>query len=324
MKQYMINKRQYFILSFFLTRYLFLGVGFSVLVGLSKNSLLLASFLGMLLGYFLLYHIYKKGSIKKPLVVIISLCTLLTGILAITTLTGTFLLFDTPTLFIMSAFIIVLIYGSTKELKVTSRVSEIFFSFSIPIIIFGCSALMTLVNLYNLLPIFNASFWNFFKGIIAFAAMSLLPNLMLINYKDNLKFKDVSSGYILGSLLTILVIFFILGIYGSEFASIVRFPEYLILNKINIFNYISNVENILVMEWVFNLIIGGLICIKILIENLNIKLFATVIIFICLGTEFLLIRNYVNVLYYKRYFYCLAFILCLLSAIGKKKENQSN
>jgi len=61
MKQSMINKRQYFILSFYLTRVLFLGIGFSVLVGISKNSLIISSFLGMLLGYFLLYLFYKKG-----------------------------------------------------------------------------------------------------------------------------------------------------------------------------------------------------------------------------------------------------------------------
>ena len=61
MKQSMINKRQYIILSFYLTRVLFLGIGFSVMVGIGKNSLLIASVLGMLLGYFLLYLFYKKN-----------------------------------------------------------------------------------------------------------------------------------------------------------------------------------------------------------------------------------------------------------------------
>mgnify|MGYP005611374775 CR=1 FL=1 len=47
----MINKRQYIILSFFLTRALFLGGSFSLLVKLTKNSMLIAGSIGLLVGY---------------------------------------------------------------------------------------------------------------------------------------------------------------------------------------------------------------------------------------------------------------------------------
>lgn len=320
MKQYMISKRQYIILSFYLTRVLFLGIGFSVLVGIGKNSLIITSILGTLLGYFLLYLFYRKGSLSKASNVLISITTLTAGLLAITTLTGTYLLYDTPTLFIMIAFILVLVYGASKELKITSRVSELFFPISAIFIIFSLIVLISLVSLYNLLPIFNTSFKDFIKCIVVFTSTSLTPNLLLLNYKDNLKFKDVGKGYLLGSLLTILVMFFILSIYGSEFASIVRFPEYLILNKINLFNYVSNVENILVMEWVVNLIIGGLICVKVLIDNLNIYLVATILVLIVLGTEFLMIRNYVNVLIFKNGVYFVCALLIGISLLLKNKN----
>ncbi len=324
MKQYMINKRQYIILSFFLTRFLFLGVGFSSLINVSKNDLLISSFLGMLLGYFLLYLFYKKGSIGKTSSILISIATLTTGLLAITTLTGTYLLFDTPTIFIMGAFFVVLLYGSTKELKVVSRVSEIFYPFCLTMIIIGLLALIYLVNLYNLLPIFKTSLWVVIKGILIFAATSLMPNLLLLNYKDDLKFKDVGFGYILGCLITILTMFYILGIYGAEFAMTVRFPEYLILKKINIFNYISNIENILVMDWVVNLTIGGLICTKVLKENTNVYFFATILALIFLGNELILNKNYVNVLYYKNYFFMCCIGITLLSLIlGKKKVSET-
>ncbi|MDE5888866.1 MAG: GerAB/ArcD/ProY family transporter, partial [Bacilli bacterium] len=204
MKQSMINKRQYIILSFYLTRVLFLGIGFSILVGIGKNSLLIASILGMLLGYFLLYLFYKKGGLSKISNVLISITTLTASLLAITTLTGTYLLYDTPTLFIMGAFFLVLIYGASKELKITSRVSELFCPLSGLFIIFSLFALISLVSLYNLLPVFNTSFWEFLKCIIVFTATSLMPNLLLLNYKDDLKFKDVGRGYLLGAILTII------------------------------------------------------------------------------------------------------------------------
>ena len=59
----MITKRQYNILSFYLTRALFLGGGLSLLVSLSKNDILISSIIGMLLGYVLLYLFFKKGVI---------------------------------------------------------------------------------------------------------------------------------------------------------------------------------------------------------------------------------------------------------------------
>ena len=46
-----------------------------------------------------------------------------------------------------------------------------------------------------------------------------------------MKFKDISIGYVAASLLMILVLFFILGIYGYEFASYLRFPEYAIIKN---------------------------------------------------------------------------------------------
>ena len=323
MKQYMINKRQYIILSFFLTRFLFLGVGFSSLVNVCKNDLLICSFLGMLLGYFFLYLFYKKGSIGKLASILVSIATLVTGLLAITTLTGTYLLFDTPTVAIMGAFFVVLIYGVTKELKVVSRVSEIFYPFCLTMLVIGFLALLYLVSFYNFLPMFTTGLWTVIKETIIFAAMSLMPNLLILNYKDDLEFKDVGFGYIFGCVITIMTMFYILGIYGAEFAMTVRFPEYLILKKINIFNYISNIENILVMDWVVNLTIGGLICTKVLKENMNVYFFAVVMTLIFFGNEFLLNKDYVHVLFYKNNFYTVCLVITVLSLfLGKKKVSE--
>lgn len=317
----MINKRQYIILSFFLTRTMFLGGGFSLLVEVGKNNLLITSFLGMLLGYFLLYLFYKKKGISKVSWILISIWTLIIAILSNTTLASTYLLFQTPTLFIMLMFIIVLLYGSFKEVKVMGRLSELCIPFSFIVFFIAMLSLASLINLDNLLPLFNTSFFDFFRSIIIFTATSLLPNLLILNYQKDLKFKDIGLGYIVGSLSIMVVMFYILSVYGFEFASIVRFPEYLILKNISILNYISNIENILIMEWIMNVVLTGLICIKVLKENVNIYLFSTIILFIALGSEFLLNRNYVNVLYIKKYFYCISSLLILFSLVMKKSKN---
>ncbi len=318
----MINKRQYILLSFFLTKALFVGGGFSLIIGISKNNLLITAFLGMLLGYFLLYLFFRKGNINKLLCIIICLVVISLNTLADTTLTSTYLLYNTPTPFILIIFLLVLIYGASKDLKDIGRVSEICIPCSIFVYLIGPIALLSLVKLDNLLPLFNTTFIDFIKGILVFAGTSLLPNLLLINYKGDLKFKDISKGYLLGCFVLILVSFFILSIYGSEFASIVRFPEYLILKKIEFLGYLSNVENILVMEWIINLVICGLLAIKILRSYINnTYLFSILILGIFLVGEFILNSSYVNVLIVKNNFYYIFMILLGICLITKKSKN---
>ena len=101
----------------------------------------------------------------------------------------------------------------------------------------------------------------------------------------------------------------------------VRFPEFLILKKIDIMGYLSNIENVLVTEWMFNVLISSWVCVKVLRDNMNKRLFLIVILVLVFGSEILLNRNYVNVLYVKQYFYYIAFGLVLLSLVIKKRKS---
>lgn len=316
----MITKKQYIILSFYMTRALFLGGGLSMLVKLSGNDVLLIGILGILLGYFILYLFFKKGSINKYISVFIALSILVVNAISNAILTSTYLLFSTPTLLIVIMFFLTLIYCSKKEFKVIGRVSEIFIIIASIEIFLAILGLTPLIKVDNMLPLFDTKLLDVIKGILVFSGASLLPNILLINYKGDLKFKDVSIGYILGSLLMVLVMFLIITIYGSQFASITRFPEFLILKKIDFLGYFSNVENILVTEWMINLLICALVCIKTLKDNLPQMLFYILILFLIFGCEIFLSRSYINILYVKKYFYYIAFILVLFSLFLKKSK----
>lgn len=316
----MITKRQYNILSFYLTRTLFLGGGFTLLIKLSKNDFLIASILGMLIGYFLLFCFFKKDKVSKLMNAIIAISTLVMGILANTVLTSNYLLLNTPTLLIVIIFFLALLYASVKDFKVIGRVVEIFIFISILEIVLALSNLFGLIKVDRMLPLFTTSSLNIVKGIMVFIGSSVLPNILLINYKGDLKFKDVQYGYIVGCLLMIVVLFFIISIYGSDFASIARFPEFLILKKVDIMGYLSNIENVLVTEWIFNVLISSWVCIKVLKNNVNIKLFYFIVLLLIVSSEFLLNRNYVNVLYVKQYFYYISFALIILSLFIKKRK----
>lgn len=317
----MINKRQYNILSFYLTRTLFLGGGFTLLIKLGRNDFLMASLGGMILGYFLLYLLFKKGNISKVMCSICAIATLVMSTLSNTILTSDYLLFTTPTLLIVIVFFITLIYASSKDTKVVGRVAEVFIFVSIVTIAMALLSLFSLGNIDRMLPLFTTDILDIIKGILVFAGSSVLPNILLINYKDDLKFRDIHLGYIIGSILMILVLYFIITIYGSNYSSMVRFPEFFILKKINIMGYLNNVENILITEWLFNMLLSSWLCVKVLRNNLDRKVFYIFIILFILGSEFLLNRNYVNVLYVKQYFYYIAFSLVILSLVVKKRKN---
>lgn len=317
---YMINKRQYNILSFYLTRTLFLGGGFTLLIKLSRNDFLVSSILGMLLGYFLLYMFFRKGSVSKLVSIVVAVSTLIMGTLSNTILTSNYLLLTTPTLLIVLVFFLVLLYACKKDFKAIGRVSEVFIYVSVIEIVFALFSLFKLVNIDRLLPMFTTNILDIVKCIMVFAGASILPNILLINYKGDLKFRDVCTGYIIGCILMIVVLFFIISIYGSEFSSMVRFPEFLILKKIDIMGYLSNIENVLVTEWIFNVLISSWVCVKVLKDSMNKGLFYVVMSFLVLGSEIFLNRNYVNVLYVKQYFYYIAFGLVILSLIIKKRK----
>lgn len=318
---YMINKRQYNILSFYLTRTLFLGGGFTLLIKLSKNDFFISSILGMLLGYFLLYLLFRKGSVSKCMSIVVAISTLIMGTLANTVLTSNYLLLTTPILLIVLVFFLVLLYASKKEFKIIGRVSEVFIYVSILEISVALFSLFKLVNVARLLPFFTTDIIEIVKGMVVFAGASVLPNILLINYKDDLKFRDVHFGYVVGCVLMIVVMFFIISIYGSEFSGMVRFPEFLILKKIDIMGYLSNIENVLVTEWMFNILISSCVCVKVLRDNMNKGLFWILILFFVFGSELLLNRNYVNVLYVKQYFYYIAFALVMISLVIRKRKS---
>lgn len=316
----MITKRQYIFLSFFLTRALFLGGGLSLLVGLTKNDLVFSGILGMLLGYFLLFLFFKKERTNNYVNVIIAVGLLLINMLANTVLTSTYLLYNTPTFFIVLIFLGTLLYGVKKDFKVIGRICEIFIIVSSLEIILAIIGLMPISDINKMLPLFNSDMMSVFKGIIVFSGASLLPNILLINYKGDLKFKDVSIGYVVGSLLMILVLYLIVTIYGSEFASMARFPEFLILKKIDFMGYFSNIENILVTEWMINILISAFVAVKVIKDNVSNILFYIIIICLFLISELVLNRSYVNVLYVKQYFYYISFGLVFISLIFKKSK----
>ncbi len=270
----MITKRQYIILSFFLTRSLFFGLGISKILNCSQNDSWLSAIIGTAIGIGILSFVYyfkkkhisylpllKKGIIgficKLLLLFLASFC-LHDVIISLTTMTSSFLLPLTPPVIIAIAIIITIIYGNKKGVSSFAKVAEILIPISLLIILIKIIASSFISDYTNFLPLLYGHKIGIIKGSLIYCALSVAPCFLLLIIKDiKLSYKDVVSGYILGSFSIILTFISVIGVLGPTLANIMRYPEYMTLKKLRIFNFIENIENILAFTWLFDLIILG-------------------------------------------------------------------
>lgn len=333
----MITKRQYQMCSFFLSRFLFFGAGFSYLFLNSNNDTWISAIIGFIIGlvaFKILHLIYKKNNylsisdiinnnIFIKIILYLFCFLLLTYLLTLLTLMNhSFFLYETPPLFIAALLMIVLIYGVQKEEKVFARVAECLFFISISIFIlklFGYGSYA--IGFYdNILPIFNTNISKLLFSSLIFFIYSFCPNLLLLEFKDmDITYKDMIIGYILGALSIILTIIIISMVFGFPLSSIIRYPEYMVLKKISLFNVFKNIENILVITWYFDCIVSGFIIIN-TIKKLNKNTFSfsfnKITYILLLLLPFLIavnifINDYTKTLLLYRYSYIAIFVFCL-------------
>ncbi len=270
----MITKRQYKILSFFLTRSLFFGLGITKIFHLSKNDAWISGIIGTLIGLgiiSLIYYLKKDnsnfsqflkhgfwGSIAKILVLLLASFCIHDVFLSLTTMTSSFLLPQTPSIIIAIAVLLTIIYGNYKGVASFAKVAEILLPISLVIFAFKVGSSLIITDYNNFLPFLYGHKLGIIKASIVYALLSTVPSLLLVNVdKVKLNYKDFILGYLIGSGTIILTLISVNGVLGPTLANILRFPEYMTLKKLRIYNFIENIENILAFTWLFDLIVLG-------------------------------------------------------------------
>ena len=141
-------------------------------------------------------------------------------------------------------------YTASKGIEVIGRVS--FILVMIWFLVMACiiGFLAPKVEISNFFPIFDVNKLSFIKGMLLFIGFSSIncfiilgiPRYCFVNQK---KYGlAMVLGYIVASLMIILFLFFIIGIFGIDLASAFSYPSYALLRKISAFNFIERVENI--------------------------------------------------------------------------------
>ncbi len=317
-----MNSKRQSVLSIFLSRVLYFGVGISYILAHGKNFTIINFLIGFVLGFGLLLLMLKgdwdnffKSLLGK--IIILSLAFFLVNncLVAFAVLGSNFYLINTPPLLIIVPLFILILYGVKKGLATTLRLSDILIFISIIIGILAILSIQKNIDFNNYLPMEMLDKCDSLKCILSSAFYSVSPIILELTFlkKDEVNKKAIILGYMIGSLTIFIMILCILGIFGGNFALLFRYPEYILLKKVNLFNQFEHLETFLSILWFNDLLITSLLAGLLINKVFKGKwLYIVSILHLCF-VYFFFISNYQHILLL---YHCTFYVLGILTILG--------
>lgn len=267
-------------LYYFIIRASFLGVTSSNLLHLAKQdawiSILVGTLLGLIpLGLFLyinnhhpndtIFSLNKKlfGTIFGKLInFILTFGVIISVIVTFYNLIGFIssqYLNRTPTLAIAIMFFLAITYILTKGITIIARTHVVLLYFGILLFLFASVGLFQEADFDNLKPILEFGWSPILKGSMSYISFNVLPLFILSSIPKNYIFqtkhynRNIIITYFLSSATLLATIFFIISVFGPHLALLYQYPEYHALKLISISGFITRVEGIVALNWLFDL-----------------------------------------------------------------------
>ena len=124
-----------------------------------------------------------------------------------------------------------------------NRVVLLLFIFSIFMFFFAGAILSPSLKPANALPL-SFNFLNILKGTVIFVLTSITPVLCLNDFYDK---KSLLTYYSTSTITVIAMSLLIVMVLGNQEAMLYRYPEFVLLKRIKIYEFFSNVENLFVI-----------------------------------------------------------------------------
>lgn len=264
----LIRKRDYLCLTYFISRAFFLGVGFSFMYRSSGKDTWICIILGFLIGniFIIIYdkiskklnynlnNLFLKKSIiskfYKFLFILIYLFIILYMSVIFTNFVKVYYLFDTPIWATLLLLYSVCFYASKKTEQTLIRTSFILFPVSVTLFLLNSALLIPLTDLINFLPVLTTTSNNILTGTLVFVVLSAFPNILLLEYKTDIKAKLISYSFV--CIIIFILNIFITGVLGEYLITTYSYPEYMVLRRIKFLDFIENVENFASIMWYFD------------------------------------------------------------------------
>jgi len=265
------DEKNYLSLTQFFSKALFFGIGISKILMDARESAIFSMVIGTIIGTLILYFInnlnyYKMNNLKKIIMFIIIYILFIIGLNELTNLISSIYLIESNTFFIMLPLILVILYMNIKDITVNIKIANMLLYLFYGFFLICFLSLIPNINTLNYLPLFNVSFKKILFTSLEFALFSTVPNILYGGIKPNFDTsnlnKKIIKQYLLYNLIIILMILTTQGVLGVELVDLFKFPEYVVLKKISLLDFINNIENLLSFCLIFGIYIYLSICSK--------------------------------------------------------------
>lgn len=368
MKNEKVNSLSVCMLIFALSKASFFGAGFHYVYENTHTSALFSVLLGIVLGLVIILVYLKllsdkslplkiKEHFPKPISwfinTVLCVCAILYACLAFWRIVDFLVsqyLTNTPSLIIGILVIALVFYTLIKNLEVLTRFATITFIISGILILINILGLIPYVNLDNMKPLNFSLNPDFLKASFGFALLFAGPCFYITIFaKDNIT--DAKSFnkkflifYFISAVAIFLIFFFVLTCLGNEVIKLYTYPVYMVLKKIQFFNFIESIENITFFLWYIYLHILLLTCLfyvknsiielfKLKINTKNSVIISFILCIITLIIPFLVLeKNYSlsNKIYHEApilinlVIVTISIICLIIFSIKKKRNSQLN
>ena len=226
-----------------------------------------------------------------------------------------------------SLFTILLIYLCTKDTSTLCKISSIILPINLLLFIIALIGILPQFKIDNLLPFLEHGLKNPILGSIYIFLINICPIFfILLIPKDkvtNFKTKNIYIAYTIYFILSIITTIFTIGTLGINLSKLYQYPEYILLRRFNFFDFLTRMENILFIQWIFGLFIFIGLCTITIKEQLKFKynhiIISILILFVSLkGFKTLTLFN--EFTYYIYPYISLIFLLFIIIIFIKTKR----
>ena len=327
---------------------LFSGIGTHNTIKIAKVDSYISVFLSYIIGFiplllFILIFNYKKelniidkikylfgntlGTIINSIINILVLLIGVTLFYGITNFAISQFLAETPLLVLMILIGIVLIYNVSLGIETISRVGIIFLGIICILTIISTTGIIPHFETSNIKPILENGIIPPLKGSITLTLTNVIPIFILLiipknKIKNNNKTnKSLIFFYTLAFLFAFLAMLLTIASLGIYLCNIYQYPEYTVLKKISLFNFLDRIENFIYTKW----ILSSFCCLSLIIYYLNTsikkeskKILPTIIVIAMIYIALKVFKN--NTIFYNFilniYPYICLFLLIIFLIIG--------
>jgi len=255
-----------------------------------KNKLLFGNILGTIINY---------------IICILFLFIAVTLIYNISNFAISQFLSETPLLTFMIILGIIVIYNVSLVIENISRVGIIFFSIICFLTIISTFGTISNIELNNIKPILEYGIDKPLYGSIFLTLIDIVPILSLLIVKKNYLIdkekstKNLIIFYIISILFISIAMFLTISSLGIHLSTLYQYPEYTVLKKITLFEFIDRIENFIYIKWILSTIMHLSLITYYISYNVNKnskKLVPTILISIIITISLYLFKN--NTIFY--------------------------